>query len=208
MTGKTHMLGGLAAGTGIVILVNQFLPEGSLELASAGMFLASSTMTALLPDVDEKNSMAGRRLILIPITLFLIKAFLFLVELVSVGSLKKKIKACRKALNHRGIFHWIITWVVLSLIAIIASAALFFFLHKTEGGMTTIRVVIPLLLGFISGYVSHLLLDIISGRIQLFAPFSKKWYGLPIFKVGGFLELFVARPLLAGATALALFHLI
>lgn len=206
MTGKTHMLGGLAAGTGIVILVNQFMPEGSMELAAAGAFMASSTMTALLPDVDEKNSMAGRRLIAIPITLFLIKVFLFLSELVSIGNVKKKIKECRKALNHRGIFHWLITWIMLSIILLIVGAALFFILHKTEEGIMALKLVLPLLLGFIPGYVSHLLLDIISGRIQLFAPFSKKWYGVPIFKVGGFLELYITRPLLAGATALALFY--
>ena len=196
MTGKTHMLGGLAAGTGMVLIAKLLLPEGSYELTSAGLFMASSTMTALLPDVDEKNSTAGRKLIVIPITLFLLKACLLLMEYVSFGNLRKKFKETRKALNHRGLFHWLITWIILSAIGVIAAAILIFTLKDINRGAAVLITAIPVLVGFIPGYLSHLLFDLISGRIQLFAPFSKKWYGVRIFKVGGFLEIFVFRPIL------------
>lgn len=204
MMGKTHMLGGLAAGAGIVILTNALMPDESLELASAGAFMTSATISALLPDVDEKNSTAGRKLIAIPITLFIMKVFLFLIEMVSIGSFRQKVKATRKALNHRGIFHWMITWAVLSLIMIILGVAAYYILKETETGVASLYIIIPTLAGFIPGYLSHLLLDMISGRLPIFAPFSKKWHGIQLFKTGGFLEVYIFRPVLVGLIVYAL----
>lgn len=206
MTGKTHMLGGLMVGTGLVLVTKNLVPKEAFGLASAGAFMVSSTVTALLPDVDEKNSTAGRRLIAIPITLFLLKVVLFLIELVTFGNLRKKIKATRKALNHRRLFHWIITWSVLSIICIIIGVILYCTMHSLTKYEIGLEIALPLLAGFIPGYLSHLLLDIISGRIQLLAPFSKKWYGAPLFEVGGFMELYILRPLMtAGIIAMLSF---
>jgi len=202
--GKTHMLGGLATGAGIAILTNALIPDGSLELASAGAFMTSTTISALLPDVDEKNSTAGRKLIAIPITLFIMKVFLFLIEMVSIGSFRQKVKATRKALNHRGIFHWMITWAVLSLIMIILGVAAYYILKETATGVASLYIIIPTLAGFIPGYLSHLLLDMISGRLPIFAPFSKKWHGIQLFKTGGFLEVYIFRPVLVGLIVYAL----
>lgn len=198
MMGKTHMLGGLAAGAGLTLAVNLIFPENGIELASAGAFMTSATISALLPDVDEKNSTAGRKLIAIPIALFILKVFLFIIEMISIGSFRKKIKEIRKALNHRGLFHWLITWFVFSLIMIILGVIAYFILHENEAGKISLFVILPTLAGFLPGYLSHLLLDMISGRVQLLAPFSKKWYGAPIFKTGGILEVFIFRPLLIG----------
>ena len=193
------MLGGLFASTAITAIATEFIhPSDGIALVSAGFFMASSTVTALLPDVDEKNSTAGRKLIAIPVTLAILKITLFMIEMFSFGYIRKKLKETRKALNHRGIFHWLITWGILSLITVGTGLIVYFSLNKTS-----YRAFIPLILsvmaGFIVGYISHLPLDLISGRIQLLAPFNKKWYGIRLVETGSLFEKLIVRPLIIAA---------
>lgn len=204
MMGKTHMLGGLAAGVGSVLATKYLFPDTRMEPVLESSFILCSTVSARLPDVDEKNSTVGRKLIAIPITLFILKVFLFLIEMVSIGSFRKKVKTTRKALNHRGIFHWLITWGILSILAAVAGLILYLCFRSTE-----YQAIIPLLLsvltGFIIGYLSHIMLDLISGRIQLLAPFNKKYYGIRLIKSGSIVETILIRPALAAITGLLLY---
>ena len=62
MTWKTHMLGGLLSGTAITVAATElFLPAESHNIVTTCLFVATSTFTALLPDVDEKNSKNNKR---------------------------------------------------------------------------------------------------------------------------------------------------
>jgi len=207
MTGKTHMLGGLLAGATIITATELIVPDTALSIAESGLFMVSSTITALLPDVDEKNSKAGRSLIIIPLALGIIRVVLFIMEMFMFGWLKKKIRSIRKSLSHRGLFHWLFTWGVLSLVFFVLG----FLSYKallTSAYTSAALLPLCLLAGFTPGYISHLLLDLISGRIQIMAPFNKKWYGKPLIKVGSLAEILLVRPVLILAIVLELYLLI
>ena len=194
MTGKTHMLCGMAFAVGTSIITESLFPEQHDTVVSC-FFIASSTFSALLADVDEKNSIAGRNLTIIPLLLYLLKISLFLIEIFCIGEMRAKIKKTRKYLRHRGVFHWLITWGTVSIIITVTVIIIFLFIKEDD----TRRLFIPLaaiLLGFIPGYISHLLVDLISGKIQILAPFSEKRYGIALFKVGGFAEKYIFRPAL------------
>jgi len=204
MTGKTHMLGGLLAGTAIVKVTESIMPAGSIAVVESGIFMLSSMVTALLPDVDEKNSKAGRKLFIIPVTLGIIKTVLLFMELFTFGYIKKKIREIRKALNHRGIFHWLFTWGILSLIVCLFGIRIYS-LVDGSGYSNTLLLLLVLVVGFIPGYFSHIMLDLISGKIQLLAPFNKRWYGITLVECESLIEKLLVRPVLIMAILYLIF---
>lgn len=204
MTWKTHMLGGLLAGAAIVYIFDPVLDiqQDCVNVICTSLFTASSTITALLTDLDEKNSKAGQILSVIPAILTLMKFVLFLIGLFTFGKTRKKLKQIRKSLNHRGLLHWLITWAVLSLIVLVTDVLIF---SNMSSHQSMPMFTVSFISGFIPGYLSHILLDLISGHIQLLAPFSRKWYGIKIVKEDSALEPYLVRPVLAAASIYVLF---
>lgn len=194
MTGKTHMLGGIAMALGTTAIIETVVPEQQDTILTC-IFVTSSMFAALLPDVDEKHSIAGRNLVIIPLVLSLLKLTLFISGIFLTGERKEKITKARKSLKHRGILHWLITWGIITAILTIISVVL---MVNVKGNTTNqfTFLIIAFMAGITSGYLSHILLDIISGKIQLLAPFNEKWYGIRIFKVNGCGEIFLFRPLM------------
>lgn len=132
MTGKTHLVGGLLIGALIAPVLDVNI--GYAALAGLG---------ALLPDIDEPNSIIGRR---IPGS-FMVKFFF----------------------GHRGFWHSLL-------------AATLFYILLLAVASNTVAVL------FVTGYISHLLLDALTpSGVPLLYPIKHK-FSLNLIKTGGITE--------------------
>ena len=190
MTGKTHIIGGFTAATASLYAaaVAGVCPEESYSIISCGVYILSSCVAAPVPDIDEKNSMIGRRSLIISTLFAMVQLFFKLLIFFSFGKTKRKLKEKARAIMHRGFTHYLFTWIVLSVFILVCGAIL----YCTYGR----SVILTIVFGMSTGYLSHLLLDLISGKIQLLAPFSKKYIGCRIFPYKSIREVWLARPIL------------
>lgn len=118
-------------------------------------------------------------------TLFRLLALLF-----PKGSqLKKNIEAISWAAAHRGIMHWPTTVLFLTGL----SCVLIYFVGYGNDILT--NSLFAIVFGITIGMFSHILYDIPSGTIALFAPFTTKRYGCRIITTRGLLDVFVIRTL-------------
>ena len=62
---------------------------------------------------------------------------------------------------------------------------------RKQGGLLVIAT-----LSASAGYLSHILLDLISVKINVFGPFSSKRIGIRLFTTDGIVEKLLVRPLL------------
>lgn len=165
MTAKTHTVGGYVAGAGTILLLKNtglMPPNGPvIELLSTSLILYTAATSAVLPDIDEIRSRAGRKLLFLSIPFLVLQI---------IGKLSGS-----KWFRHRGITHYLITWLISSFIIAIPCLA---FLDSES---IVVKLLTGALLFFPVGYLSHILLDLISGRIALFYPLIKKPFGITLF---------------------------
>lgn len=189
MTWRTHLVGGLAAGTGTAAIIKTV---GSIDLTSIESLVpivVTAGISALLADVDEKNSKAGRALLPVSMVFWILQTFIKILSVFTFGKVKKRLKRNTKFLMHHGICHYPITLAVLLLIGFVIITA-----------MNGSNMWYIILIAFTAGYLSHILLDLISGKIAIFFPISKKEVGLRIFKYNGTGENLIVLPALVIAT--------
>lgn len=157
MNKPTHVLGGIALSLGCGISIN--LPEQSL--ISLGCLVTASTLGAILPDIDKKNTAISNKH---PIISF----------------------AVRLLTTHRGITHSLLLLLVLAV-------GLYFPIHALNIAPVTWSYY-----GLITGYMSHLVLDMLNPEgIPIFFPVK---YKVSIFKIktGGIGEYIVRLILFIG----------
>lgn len=152
MMGKTHKLAGNVIGLITATLLHT-------NLITSGIIIAGSMLGSMFPDIDNKNSRISHKMKITS-------------RLISAGrrNLYKKTRHLSKdqkahvwnIAGHRGITHSLIGSLFLPLITIIIG--LIFKIH--------IRYILLACLGLFLGYLSHLLLDMLSGGVPLFMPFS------------------------------------
>lgn len=203
MTGKTHIVGGFAAATATLYLASTLgmQPGEQIPLISCGSYILSSSIAALFPDVDERKSMIGRRLIIVPLLFAIVQIFFKILIFFSFGKWKEKLKRKTRAIMHRGIAHYLITWEILTLIAVLGGVTVYVLGY----GSITLYMALT---GASLGYLSHLVLDILSGRIKLLAPYSDKWIGCNMFPCRSIREKLIARPALLFAGGYCLYKLL
>ncbi len=182
MMALTHRTGSIAAAAAMVALIPdlQKIPKYITDLIwmpqntvapLAVCFIVSSCYGGLLPDADIPHSTAGKHLRILLWPLYLIKKVLLI-----LGHFIKPLKKLGTALGHRGLFHSPLFHTLLFVIL----SALF------HDSCEWVRCILA---GTYIGVMSHLLLDLFSGGIPLFAPFSMKRYRTAVsFKTGSFLE--------------------
>lgn len=162
MTAKTHTVGGYVAGAGtLLVLKNTGLIEESFTLAgtlTAALSLYTASTSAILADVDEIRSRAGRKLLLLSVPFLLFSL---------IGKITNS-----QTLKHRGITHFLITWTITSLIIVTPCLAM---LINSD---SRVNIICFAALFFPIGYLSHILLDLLSGKIKLFYPIIKKSIGI------------------------------
>lgn len=194
MLGKTHIAGGIMAGsTTILYLQNQVPAFTTLQsgIVIGTSYIMFSALGALLADIDEKNSKIGRRLWFISWPIFFLQLVCKIPALFGIKLFKK----VSNAVDHRGFTHYPITWFVFS-----CMAAVFIFQLFTLGyNSSTYNLMISPIVGTCIGYLSHLILDFFSGYLRLLAPFSDKRFGIPVVKQGGLLELVIWAGLYIGS---------
>lgn len=126
---------------------------GSLPVLQRLLIIGSSEIGSLLPDIDEPNSKAGRKV-------------------KPVSSLIKS------AAGHRGVFHS--PFIVILLYAVLEAVKTA--LLKTQPSLNHlyfISVYDAITTGFICGYISHLFLDMLNARgIPLLWPLSNRRFHL------------------------------
>lgn len=189
MTGKTHIIGGIAL-TGYVILRIKTTGMFCMSWADVGVAAGGSVIASLLPDIDEPQSTICHKL---P----------FLSGIYNLFRIGKKVTAidrnAARDASHRGSTHYLITWAVVSLLCLCGAWGLY-----DCGYMWGVFLAI----GFVSGYLSHILLDVVSGKIPLFAPFSRKSVGVCLFRTGSLGELLMVRGLLFVAALYVVFKIL
>lgn len=176
MQGHTHEIAALAAAVYTVPLIINEIPSITSEhtiLIKCFIFVGASAIGGLLPDADMPTSTIGHKLLPLMWPAYLLRSFLRL-----MSYMYKPLKKVVKTLGHRGISHTPFLWFVLT-----APIYLFIPIPYREVGRTLVT-------GIITGIISHLGLDFISGGIPLFFPVSLKRVkpkGLHI-KTGGLIE--------------------
>lgn len=186
MTWKTHMMGG--ALTGALFLENISTPFPNTQSI---ILMSAAAIAALLPDVDEKESKAGKALPLISHSMAATNRVLRIRAHFAKGRKKRELYEKARNVGHRGILHYLITWIILTAIFIsIYGASLFL------AGEVYPSFILAACAGASIGYLSHLLLDMISGRIALLYPLCKRKIGIKLIPQGGFIENIMVRGLL------------
>lgn len=160
-----------------IILRSQigFKPISGLAVMSVGAMIG-----AAIPDADEKNSTISRKtgLLLLPIRIGqALTKFLCMLP----GPLKHTFRKLDRVVSHRGILHWLVTWLVINLLPLMA--------FGTRLGITqSIDYLMAGYIGLIMGIVSHILLDTVFGGTMLLFPLTKKKIAWSPFKTGGPVE--------------------
>ncbi len=188
MMAKTHFLGGVILTSSIVLALTQI---GVSDVVAAISFVAGGALGSVCPDIDEPNSYISRKHPVIS-GLFSLKRGVERTKVNNIFNSKDERGLARQRLrdmSHRGITHYMITWLIPLLFTTLICAIAF---RHTPTFWEKIALVV--LEGVFLGGVSHILLDLISGRIPCLAPFSRRSYGVCLIKTDGLLERFIVRP--------------
>ena len=203
MSGKTHMTGGLLLGSTVLYVSKTFAITP--EPITSGLYLASCILGSLLCDIDEKNSIIGRRLWMFSFLFSLIHSvFRILACFFPKGSnIRKNIANISRMAAHRGMMHWPVTFLCFGIFTFILTDAMLPMILKDS---TIILYAYTLSLGISTGMLSHLAYDFVSGKLALLAPFHNKRYGISLVKSNGFIDNYIIRTtsLLGGAYLLFL----
>ncbi|RKD30050.1 metal-dependent hydrolase [Thermohalobacter berrensis] len=183
MKGKTHMMLGVASG--ITVALN-------FSADNAGILVGSAIIGSIIPDIDHPRSTFNQKVLLIKNKIY--KAIIY--SIIGIIFLHFFIETNEKSLgilgtaliltgvsNHRGFTH--------SLLGI--------FLYSTVIKMLATKYNInDAYLGFVIGYMSHLIADYFTrGGIRIFYPFGKAISSPLKIKAGGKFEelLFISAAL-------------
>lgn len=162
MSGKTHMVGGVALATASSYFLHICEPTSNVELMMWGLtYITPAVIGALAPDFDHWNSK--------------ISNFNIFTKLLSI--------IIRILCGHRGMLHSPFFVILLSI--------LFGYLYVF---VCPIAWVGNMMLGFLVGYISHLMLDLLTSQgLPLLFPFTwedgrPKKYHFFSFKENGIFE--------------------
>ncbi len=166
MTGTTHRLAGISAGMAAV----EILQMNDLKIQTA--LLTGCIIGSLLPDIDNPQSTISYKVPCIRAIYSLLQKMIRIFADLLPGRKKEYVKS---SIGHRGLTH--------SLFTAFALPALILGLGKIVSFQTHM-----LSLGLMLGLLSHILLDLFSGGIRLFLPFSPYNVKMARIKTGGALE--------------------
>lgn len=191
MTGRTHIAGGLMFGSAAMLYSQKYIPETNTLMS--GIIIGCSTVicssiSALLPDIDKKESIIGRRLWFVSWNFYFLQLLCKIPSLIGIGLFKRS----SPMFDHREITHYPITWLLIT-----AMSSLYCYsLQHLDINHATYYILISPAAGLSLGILSHLVLDFFSGKLRLFVPLNYKRIGIPIIKNSGFLDSVILRTLL------------
>lgn len=170
---RSHAIGGLALGvatTSILYQSNIFLAPSNIVLSLMGGALVGS----LIPDIDHPNSYISKRFVVLSwitnLFLWLIKGITSLLLFISFWLKENQKQEILKMFEHRGIFHTL----------------LFAFLLTFLVGLIPINeeILKMLQLGFLVGYLSHLLMDMLTvSGVKILFPITTHTFHYPLIRL-------------------------
>ncbi len=166
MMAPTHRLGGIAAGAGIAAILHT-------DTTDSAIMIAAALLGCLLPDIDNSHSSISRKWSFVSM---LVSAGQGIIRLFSNIFKTKTRTYIRSLIGHRGLTHSLFPVLLLPGIMFIVSAGV----GSRYGIVTSI--------GLAAGMISHLLLDMLSGGVPLFMPFTTKRVCIARIKTGSLLE--------------------
>lgn len=165
MMGKTHKLGGIIAGI-------TFTKIFHTDMTGSLVIIAGALIGSTFPDIDNPNSRIRHRM---PITSLLVSFGQNIIRKAASTLPQKQKQYVTSMIGHRGITHSFIGCTFLPVIAILIGLLLRFgILNALLAG-----------LGIFIGCLSHLLLDMLSGGVPLFMPFSADKIYISEIQTGG-----------------------
>lgn len=154
MTGKTHMLGGIAFGATSALIAKTVAPD-IISNVQLGAIVMGSTVGSLIPDIDHPSSLISRK---IPPVAFLYRI------VAAIDKLVAKLLHSSYSMGHRGITHSMIP--VTTLLALLC-----FFGNQLQ--------IFYLLFGLLIGCYSHIAFDMLNpSGVPILLPISKKRFRL------------------------------
>ena len=170
---RSHAIGGLALGvatTSILYQSNVFTSPSNIVLSLMGGALVGS----LIPDIDHPNSYISKRFVVLSwitnLFLWLIKGITSLLLFISFWLKENQKQEILKMFEHRGIFHTL----------------LFAFLLTFLVGLIPINeeILKMLQLGFLVGYLSHLLMDMLTvSGVKILFPITTHTFHYPLIRL-------------------------
>lgn len=170
---RSHAIGGLALGvatTSILYQSNVFTAPSNIVLSLMGGALVGS----LIPDIDHPNSYISKRFVVLSwitnLFLWLIKGITSLLLFISFWLKENQKQEILKMFEHRGIFHTL----------------LFAFLLTFLVGLIPINeeILKMLQLGFLVGYLSHLLMDMLTvSGVKILFPITTHTFHYPLIRL-------------------------
>lgn len=167
MTGPTHRIGGIAAGTMIVAALKP-------EVNMAAILMSGAVLGSLLPDIDNPHSSISQKWDIVSLFVAIGQKIIRGISFLFPSKLRRYI---RNLIGHRGITHSLSAAIILPLFVVILGQAVDF----TEAA-------IYLASGLFGGILNHILLDMLAGGVPLFIPFSLKRIWLAKIDTGGVVE--------------------
>lgn len=152
MTGRTHLIGGLLFGTAATCLLKD------PSILDMGIVVTTALCGSVLPDLDQTHSMAGKKVRIVSYPIYILrKLFAWLGKKTGL----KLFKRIARDLSHRGILHAPLFWLLLLTVA-------WFMIPQ-------VAILLPCLIGLLSGLASHLVLDTFNPTgIAWLYPIQKK----------------------------------
>lgn len=171
MTGAAHRIGGVLTG---IILAEHI----GTDIMDSSILLAGAVLGSLLPDIDNMHSSISSRLPAVSVLVSISQKIIRLLSCLFPGKLRKNI---RSMAGHRGIIHSLLLPLLLALPLIMCGSG--------TGCL--------LILGGIVGILNHLFLDMLSGGVPLFMPFSMRRIKIAGIRTGGTIEKIVVVGMIA-----------
>lgn len=168
MMATTHRLGGIAAGAAVTSLLHPGV-TGTL------IIFIGALVGSIFPDIDNRNSRISRKM---PVTAMVVTLGQWLIHMISAFLPKKQKSFVRSLAGHRGITHSLMGSMIFPAIICIIGILL-----EQKMNLWLLAAV-----GIFVGCLSHLLLDMLSGGVPLFMPFSTGRVRISNIKTGGFTE--------------------
>lgn len=168
MMATTHRLGGIAAGITTAALIHT-------DITGTVIILAGALIGSIFPDIDNKNSQISHKM---PITALVVSVGKYIIRIITSSLPKKQKQYINSLIGHRGFTHSLVGSIIFPAIVILIGLL---FKLKT-------RYVLLASLSIFIGCLSHLVLDMFSGGVPLFMPFSTDQLIIAKIKTGGNME--------------------
>lgn len=175
MLGGTHILAGATVG----IVVAEVTLLGTFSPVAYSLAVVGGVIGGLLPDIDLPQSKISNIKWLMLLRIYEV-IFQKIIRFIAWFCPKEKGKTLRRIAGHRGFTHSI-PWCLLQLEILIIFS----------NGVNAVREYQIFSAGMMTGIISHLFLDLLSGGTYLFCPFYNKRVSIREYRTGEIEETFI-----------------